>query len=135
MYIRAAFLLFHPIPGIIQPTQFHHPELQPLRRSEGQGLFVVSACEQAFHCAPLNNMFAINMTPQWQKRRELKASNQEEKSGASELRIARPEADRDHNRDYDKLPCINQMGQSEINVFAADCQCRNLTRLRSPSEP
>lgn len=72
VYIRADFLLFHPIPVIIQPTQFHHPELQPLRRSEGQGLFVVSACEQAFHCAPLNNMFAINMIPPWQKRREVK---------------------------------------------------------------
>lgn len=67
-----SFLLFHPISGIIQPTQFHHPELQPLRRSEGQGLFVVSACEQAFHCAPSNNMFAINMTPPWQQRREVK---------------------------------------------------------------
>lgn len=67
-----SFLLFHPISGIIQPTQFHHPELQLLRRSEGQGLFVVSACEQAFHCAPSNNMFAINMTPPWQQRREVK---------------------------------------------------------------
>lgn len=56
-----------------------------------------------------------------------KASNQEEKSGASELRSAQPdsEANHDHNRDYDKLPCINQMGQSEINGFAADY--RNLT--------
>lgn len=66
-----------------------------------------------------------------------KASNQEEKSGASELRSAQPdsEANRDHKRDYDKLPCINQMGQSEINGFAADYRNLTLALLRSPSEP